>query len=406
MSEDPERHATNLELFLDLVFVFAVTQIASLLSHDLTLRGAARALLISWLVWWQWSQFTWAGSATDLQQRSVTRVLVLCTIPATLTMAVSIPNAFHDASHGAGPRDSALWFGVAYMAVQLLVLGMQGSEAMHEPATRKAFIDFASFASIAPMLVLAGGFAHEGVRTGLWIAAGLVNVAGALRGASGEWVINPVHFAERHTLFVIISLGEALVAIGATAADVGLTSRIMLGLVAATAVACVTWWVYFAFIPSVAEFTLEHTRRTQRGKAARDLFTFGHFPIVTGILAYAVVAKHMVAEPTHTLPSAYRWLLISAVAMLIGGCLHIQWRVIHRLAVERFVAVAAITVWVLAGKSLRGSAVVGGIAAILAVMQAITSRRFNDDALAGVAGQHAEGPGGSSRSEAEASPDH
>jgi low temperature requirement protein LtrA len=78
MSDDAEeRHATNLELFLDLVFVFAVTQIASLLSHDLTIRGAARALLIAWLVWWQWSQFTWAGSAVDLQQRSVTRVLVL-----------------------------------------------------------------------------------------------------------------------------------------------------------------------------------------------------------------------------------------------------------------------------------------------------------------------------------------
>ena len=268
------------------------------------------------------------------------------------------------------------------MAVQLLVLGMQGNEAMHEPATRKAFIDFASFASIAPVLVLGGGFAHGGLRTGLWIAAGLINVGGAMRGASGEWVINPVHFAERHTLFVIISLGEALVAIGATTSDLGLSFRILVGLVSATAVACVTWWVYFAFIPSVAEYTLENTRSTQRGKAARDLFTFGHFPIVTGILAHAVVAKHMVAEPAHTLPIAYRWLLISAFAMLIGGCLHIQWRVVHRLAVERFVAVAGITVWVLAGKSLSGWAVVGGIAVILAVMQAITWRRFRKGALA------------------------
>src|SRR6185295_16759898 len=182
-----------------LVFVFAVTQISSLVSHDLTPAGAARGLLIAWLVWWQWSQFTWAGSAADLQQRSVTRVLVLCTIPATLTMAVSIPNAFHDAIHATEARDSGVWFGVAYMAVQLLVLGMQGSEAMHEPATRKAFIDFAAFASIAPVLVLAGGFADGRVRTGLWIAAALMNVVGAIRGASGEWVINPVHFAERHT---------------------------------------------------------------------------------------------------------------------------------------------------------------------------------------------------------------
>jgi low temperature requirement protein LtrA len=362
---EAERHATNLELFLDLVFVFAVTQIASLVSHDLTLSGASKGLLIAWLVWWQWSQFTWAGSAMDLQQRTATRVLVLCTIPATLTMAVSIPESFHD---------SGIWFGVAYMVVQLLVLAMQGTEAWRYPATRQAFIDFASFASIAPLLVLAGGVVHGDVRVTLWIVAALINVVGAIRGASGEWVINPVHFAERHTLFVIISLGEAVVAIGATASEVGLSSRVLIGLVAATSVACVVWWVYFAFIPSVAEHTLENAAK--RGQAARDLFTFGHFPIVAGILGYAVVVKHMVAEPTEPLPLADRWLLITAMAILIGGCLHIQWRVVHRLAPERFVAILVIAVWLLVGSELAGSAAIGGIAIILAVMQTITGRRY------------------------------
>ncbi|MEY2580562.1 MAG: hypothetical protein QOE09_411 [Ilumatobacteraceae bacterium] len=387
MSDDNERHATNLELFLDLVFVFAVTQIASLLGNDLTLRGASRALLIAWLVWWQWSQFTWAGSAVDLQQRVVTRMLVLCTIPATLTMAVSIPNAFHSSHvHDSGLQDSGVWFGVAYVTVQLLVLGMQGSAAMRESSTRKAFVDFAMFASIAPVVVAVGGFVHGGARTGLWIAAALINVAGAVRGASGEWVINPVHFAERHTLFVIISLGEALVAIGATASDLGLTFRILVGLTSATAAACVVWWVYFAFIPSVTEYTLEQAHGGQRGVAARDLFTFGHFPIVVGIVGYAVVAKHMVAAPAHTLTDADGWLLIGALAILIGGTLNIQWHVRHRLAVERIVAVAAIAAWVLVGASLAGWAVIGGIAGILAVMQSITWRRFRQRGLAQVAG--------------------
>jgi low temperature requirement protein LtrA len=370
---EAERHATNLELFLDLVFVFAVTQIASLVSHDLTLAGAAQGLLIAWLVWWQWSQYTWAGSAMDLQQSAVTRVLVLCTVPATLTMAASIPNAFHD---------SGRWFGVAYMAVQLLVLAMQGTEAWREPATRQAFIDFGSVASIAPLLVVAGGFAHDDVRVALWIGAALVNVVSAIRGASGEWVINPVHFAERHTLFVIISLGEAVVAIGATASDTGLTLRIFIGLVTATSVACVLWWVYFAFIPSVAEHTLEGLSAAQRGRAARDLFTFGHFPIVAGILGYAVVVKHMVADPSEALPIGDRWLLITAIAILIGGCLHIQWSVVHRLAPERFVAAALIAVWLLVGSELAGSAAVGGIAIILAIMQSITWRRYRARTLA------------------------
>jgi low temperature requirement protein LtrA len=375
MSDESERHANNLELFLDLVFVFAVTQIASLVGHDLTIAGVGRGVLIAWLVWWQWSQFTWAGAAIDLQERAATRVLVLCMIPATLTMAVAIPNAFHSGAH-----DTGRWFGVAYVVVQLLVLGMQGTTAFQDASTRQAFVDFVKFASIAPLFVVAGGFADHHVRLVLWIIAALVNVAGAIRGASGEWAINAVHFAERHTLFVIISLGEALVAIGATASDVGLTFRICVGLVTATAVACVLWWVYFAFIPSVAEHTLEHARRAQRGRAARDLFTFGHFPIVTGILGYAVVVKHMVAEPTASIAAADRWLLVTAFTLLLGGCVHIQWRVAHRLTYERLAAVAVIAAWTLLGRSLAGSATIGGIAAILAVMQSVTSRRFRSSA--------------------------
>jgi low temperature requirement protein LtrA len=260
------------------------------------------------------------------------------------------------------------------MAVQLLVLAMQGTEAWRDAATRQAFIDFVSVASIAPLLVLAGGFTHDRLRVFLWVVAALANVVSAIRGASGEWAINPVHFAERHNLFVIICLGEALVAIGATTSDIGLTSRVWTGLVASTSVACVLWWVYFAFIPNVAEDNLEHA--AQRGRAARDLFTFGHFPIVTGIIAYAVVVKHMVAHPTESLPVSDRWMLIASLVMLIGGCLHIQWRVVHRLAPERFIAVALIAVWLPIGADLQGSTIIGVVAVILGVMQSITWRRY------------------------------
>jgi low temperature requirement protein LtrA len=268
------------------------------------------------------------------------------------------------------------------MTVQLLVLGMQGIEAWRTPETRTAFINFVSLASVAPLFVVAGGLAHDRLRVVLWVVAGLVNVAGAIRGASGEWVINSVHFAERHTLFVIISLGEAVVAIGATASEVGLTLKILIGLATATSVACVLWWVYFAFIPTVAEHKLQLSG-SRRGQAARDLFTFGHFPIVTGIIAYAVVVKHMVADPDESLPISDRWLLIAAMTMLIGGCLQIQWRVVHHLAIERFVAVAVVAGWLLVGADLAGSAAVGGIALILAVMQSITWRRYRTGRLAG-----------------------
>src|SRR4051812_25506686 len=379
MSED-ERHASNLELFLDLVFVFAVTQIALFIDGDLTISGVARGVLVAWLVWWQWSQFTWTGSAVNLQRRVATRVLVLCTIPATLTMAVSIPHSF-----GTDGHDTGRWFGVAYLVVQLLVLGMQGTTAMRDPSTRKAFVDFVSFASIAPVLVAAGGFTHDGVRVGFWIAAALINVVAALRGASGEWVINAVHFAERHTLFVIISLGEAVISIGATASGIGLDGTTFVGLVTGSAVACVLWWVYFAFTPGVTEHTLRHAATNRRGTVARDLFTFGHFPIVMGILGYAVAVKHMIDDPRGPLPLADRWLLIAAMAVFIGGCLNIQWHVVHRLAPERFVAIAVIAAWLLVGGSLAGWGAGGGIWLVVARVQSVTWRRFRTGDLAAVA---------------------
>jgi len=128
-SEDErERHASNLELFLDLVFVFAVTQIATLIGEHATVADTLKGALIAFLVWWQWSQYTWAGAAIDLQAKAVSRVLVLCTVPVTLLMTIAIPDAFGRS----GP-----WFGAAYFGVQVLVISMQGALTIARPiATR------------------------------------------------------------------------------------------------------------------------------------------------------------------------------------------------------------------------------------------------------------------------------
>lgn len=365
---DQERHATNLELFLDLVFVFAVTQITSILGQDVSWAGVGRAALVAWLVWWQWSQFTWAGAAVDLQRRSATRLLVLTTIPATLVMVVSIPGAF---------TARAPWFGVAYMVVQLLVLAMQGSEALKSPATRGAFLRYASIAAIAPVAVLVGALLGGDIRTAVWGGAALINIAGALRGAAeGEWAINPAHFAERHALFVIIALGEVLVAVGATATELGLSAEVLLGLGVAVSGACVIWWTYFAFIPNVAEHTLRAASPAARGTLARDLFTFGHFPIVAGIICYAVVVKHVVPHAAHAPTVGDRALLGAAAGLVVGGFLHIQLRVVRALAPERVAAIVVIAGWCAVSGALPGALVVGVAAAVLASMQAVTWRRF------------------------------
>jgi low temperature requirement protein LtrA len=363
-----ERHATNLELFLDLVFVLAITQIATLISHDPTVGGLFRGLLIAWLVWWQWSQFTWVGSAIDLQAVSATRVIVLCIIPVTLVMSVSIPTVF---------EDGGLWFAGTYLGILLLVLLVQGRTAWHDERTRISFVRYGSTMVIAPFLVLLGAFVHGHARTGWWLAAAIVDVIAAARaGGAGEWTINPVHFAERHALFVIISLGEVLVATGVTATGVGLTGETVLGIVVAVAVACVLWWTYFAYIPEVAERRLAEATGLDRGRFARDFFTLGHFPLVAGLVMYAVVAKHLVEHPTDELNSHDRWTLALSALFFVGGLMGIQYRAIRRVAPERVIALVVIAGLAVLGRWLPGALVVALVALALGVMQAVTLRRM------------------------------
>ncbi len=377
-AEQAERHATNLELFLDLVFVFAITQIADLISRNPTGPGAAKGFLMTLLVWFQWSQFTWAGSAIDLQRSSRTRALVLGCIPVTLIMTISIPESFH----GGG-----LWFAAAYLGVQLLVLGMQGSVSLFNPVLRPAFVRYAGLAFIAPVVVLLGAFTHDNVRVCVWIGAALLNVLSGLRAASGEWAINPVHFAERHSLFIIISLGEVLVAAGATATEITLDRVTAFAIVVSVAVACMLWWTYFAFVPSVGEHTLRTAQGTARAVLARDLYTFGHVPMVFGVVLYAVVVKHLVPQPEGHLSVDDRWLLALSVAFFVGGLLSFQFRVVRRLAPERLATIALASALCAFGGRLPGLVVVSAVAVMLGVMQTITLRRFRRGELAHLAEQ-------------------
>jgi low temperature requirement protein LtrA len=297
----------------------------------------------------------------------------------TLIMTISIPDSFHG---------SGLWFAGAYLGVQLLVLGMQGSVSLVDPVLRPAFIRYASLATIAPVVVLIGAFTNGNVRVVVWVGAALLNVVGGLRAASGEWAINSVHFAERHSLFIIISLGEVLVAAGASATEITLDRVTALAIVVSVGVACMLWWTYFAFIPDVGEHTLRTTQGPARAVLARDLYTFGHVPLVFGIVLYAVVVKHLVPHPEGHLSVDDRWLLALSVVCFVGGLLSFQFRVVRRLAVERFVAIAvAIAVCAFGGR-LPGLVVVALIALVLGVMQTITWRKFRAGGLAYLTNNH------------------
>ena len=372
--EERGRHATNLELFLDLVFVFAVTQVAGVLASSLTLEGFAQGLLLAWLVWWLWSQFTWLGTAVDLEDRTAAQFQVLATIPLTLLMAVSIPGAF-----GA----SGLQFAGAYLAVSLWALAIQGWSLWRDPLQRSAWFRYVPLAILAPCVLVAGAFLEGNARMIVWTAVAVFDVGSAVaagsRGREGstEWAIDPVHFAERHALFVIISLGEVVVAIGTAATAVELSPAVGFGLLAATAVACMFWWTYFGYVPAAMQRILADAHGVDRGTLARNLFTFGHFPIVFGIVLYAVAAKHAVAHPGDPLGPGDLTVLAGGVAFFVGGLLNLQWQAVRYLAPERAVAVVgAAALCLILGPAISGALLLAVVALVIGAMQAISLRRF------------------------------
>ncbi|HMQ25340.1 MAG TPA: low temperature requirement protein A [Acidimicrobiales bacterium] len=366
------RHATFLELFLDLVFVFAVTQVAAVLASDLTWSGVGRGLLVAWLVWWLWSQFTWLGTAIDLDARSLVPYLVLLAVPPALMMAVAIPDAFS----GTGRQ-----FAAAYLVANFWSLAIQGHDAWQRPEARGPWLRYASLAAIAPVALFAGSFLDGDARVVVWTVVALLDIAGAFAAGSGdersEWRIDATHFAERHGLFVIISLGEILVAVGAAATGLEPTASVGAGLVATVGVACVLWWAYFAYVPGVVEHRLASAVARERGRVARDLFTFGHFPVVFGLVLYAVVGKHVIAHPFDVLGAPDRWALAGAVALFVGGLAGLQWQIVHRWSRERTLTVVVVAgLCFLVGPHVDAVVLVALVGLVIAAQQFHTYRSF------------------------------
>lgn len=366
------RHATNLELFLDLAFVFSVTQITGFLAHDLTWIGVGKAVTLAFLVWWQWTAFCWMGTGIDLFSIPRFRLMVLAMIPGVVVMAVTVP-------HSLGSL--GVWFAVSYLAVQLWVLAIQGVDSHSDPELFRSWLWYAPLGSIGPMILLVGSLVDGNARLMLFILAAAVFIGSALLAGSSRntWSIDPVHFSERHALFMIIVLGEVLVAVGATTATLvesgNFPAKTLLALFVALGVAITLWWSCFAYVPALFEHLLTQAGRAS-GTVARNVGSFGHFPLVCGVIAYAVVAKHLVAHPSDQFSSADRYLLFGAVFLFVGGQSVIQALVVRRVSTPRVLCVLATALVVLLGGSASALTVVFEVLVILTLTAVAMARHF------------------------------
>ena len=227
------------ELFFDLVFVFAVTQLTGLTAHDLTPYGILRSILLGWLIWWAWTQFTWTLNPADTTH-PVVRIITLAATGVALVMAASVPRAF---------ADDALWFAAPYVLVRVLGLGLQLRVDLDrvDDGGHAGAVTFAGLSAIGLVLVLVGAVVDPTVRPWVWLLAILADiVAAAIAGRNTTWDLNPAHLSERHGLFVIIALGESLIVAGTAVANDERSLPLAAAAFASIVVASLLWWASFS----------------------------------------------------------------------------------------------------------------------------------------------------------------
>ncbi|MDX1659939.1 MAG: low temperature requirement protein A [Nitriliruptorales bacterium] len=302
-----EQGVTFVELFFDLVFVYAVTQLTSSVLHDLTWPGVGHAALLFWLVWWAWTQFTWTLNLADTEHALI-RLPVLAATAAAFFLAQAVPDAFGDAG---------LWFASSYVTVRLLGLGLQEWIGRVGERPSAALDRWVGLSLVGLLLVLTGGIVEGDLRVWLWGGALAADLVAATLAGESEWEIVPGHFAERHGLIVIIALGESLIAAGVATADVergGLFALTATGAVLAT---CALWWTYFGTLHERLAEALSET--AHRGSFARDVYSFWHAIVVFGVIGIAVGFEEAIAHPADPLPAAAGWSLAVGAVLFVGG---------------------------------------------------------------------------------------
>lgn len=293
----PHQHSrvTYVELFFDLVFVFAVTQISHTLLAHFTPLGALQVTLLFLAVWWVWVFTSWVTNWLNPEKTPV-RLLLFAMMLGGLVLSTSIPAAF---------EARGLWFAIAYAAMQVgKTIFLWLSTPPSRPRARMNAIRIAAWLSMSAVFWIAGGVMEGQSRLTLWAIALVIEyISPAVRfwipryGASSvaDWMIEGGHMAERCALFIIIALGESIVVIGATFAELTWTTENVLAFVSAFVGSLAMWWIYFHIGAEAGSEQL--SKSSEPGRLARLAYTYLHMPIVAGIIVSAVADELVLKHP-------------------------------------------------------------------------------------------------------------
>jgi low temperature requirement protein LtrA len=323
-----EERVTPLELFFDLVFVFAITQVTAMMADHPTWEGLGQGMLVLAAIWWTWAAYSWLTNTIDPDE-DLARIAMFAAMTAMFIVALAVPGAF---------GDDGILFACAYFVVRFLhiVVYAYASPSVDIRAAVKGLIPGVSLAS--GLLVVAG--TQDGVvQAGLWCAALLFDYTAPLWGEQA-WTVHPSHFVERYGLIVIIALGESIVAIGVGLQNAALDAAQLVAAGLGLLLAASLWWAYFDVIAIVAERKLRSLEGIEQAHLARDSYSYLHLPMIAGIVLLALGVKTSVGHVHSTLDTVPAVALCGGVALYFAA--HIAFRLRNVGGVNRQRAVAVV----------------------------------------------------------------
>jgi low temperature requirement protein LtrA len=373
--DDTEKRVAPLELFFDLVFVFALTQVTLLMSNKPTWEGLGEGMLVLVALWWAWGAYAWLTNYIAADE-GLERLLMFAAMGAFLITALAVPEAF---------GEDALLFALAYAAARWLHIFIF-AEANEDVETGQAIVRLSRTALPAPLLLIVGALLGGTAQAVIFIVALAVDLGGPLVFGIRGFRVSVGHFAERFALIVIIALGESIVAIGA-----GIEGELDSGVLVAAAfgltIACGLWWAYFDVVAQVAESRFKEMRGHSRLLMARDSYAYLHLPMIAGIVLVALAVKKTIADVDEPLKTIAAVALFGGVALYHGGHVAFGLRAFGVVNVARLLTALAALALIPVGREVDALVALGLAAALAATVIAYetlgTSRGAGSSARAG-----------------------
>jgi low temperature requirement protein LtrA len=364
-----EQRVTPLELFFDLVFVFAMTRVTALMAHDLSWTSIGHGMLVLAALWWGWAAYAWLTNFVAGDDGPA-RLVVIVAMASMVLVALAVPEAFD--AH-------ALLFAVAYLVMRMAHLALFWVSSRGEPEVNAAVATLFPTAVSGPLILIAAAFVDDdALQAALWIVALALDYGGPLvRGVAG-YRMHPAHFAERFSLIVIIALGESIVAIGVGAGDEPLDTAIAIAAVLALITSAALWWAYFDVVAPVAQRRLAELHGAARNTLGRDSFAYLHLPLIAGIELFALGVEEVVGHVDSELGAEAAVALFGGVALYLLAHVAFRLRTFGSVNRQRLAAAVLCLACLTFASSVTALVALAAVTAIASALIAYEAIRFRE----------------------------